>query len=153
VSQLLSSRNPRGRFGAPPGPGRPWWQTVPIYVALFASVFAFVLTAVQWAQYFTCVGSTKPTCTTVQVLTLESGSYTGLVWASSLLLVIYLGCAVATQLTLSRPQLPVVIPVVLVLVGMVCVVVSWLILGGYVGTPFGTLSPEIPMAPPVESSG
>ena len=51
MSQLLSGKQ-RGRFGAPPGPKRPWWQTVPTYMLLFVSVFAFVLTVVQWAQYF-----------------------------------------------------------------------------------------------------
>jgi hypothetical protein len=146
MSQLLSSRKPRGRFGAPPGPGRPWWQTVPTYMALFASVFAFVLTVVQWTQYFACAGSSKPACASAQLLTLESGTYTGLVWVTGGLLAVYLGCAIAAQLTLSRPHVPFIVPFVLVLVGLVCVVLAWLVLGGYVGTPVATLSPDIPIA-------
>jgi hypothetical protein len=115
-------------------------------MVLFASVFAFVLTAVQWSQYFACAESSKPTCASVQVLALESGSYTGLVWATGALLVLYLGCAIATQLTLSRPHVPFVVPLLLVLVALGCAALAWLALGGYVGTPFGTLSPDIPMA-------
>jgi hypothetical protein len=146
VSQLLSSRKPRGRFGAPPGPGRPWWQTVPVYILLFASVFAFVLTLVQWAQYFSCADSSRPACSSAQLLTLESGSYAGLVWITGGLLAAYLGCAIAAQLTLSRPHVPFVIPLLLGLLGLTCVVVAWLVLGGYIGTPFGALSSDIPIA-------
>jgi hypothetical protein len=143
MSQLLSSRNPKGRFGAPPGPKRPWWQTVPTYMLLFVSVFAFVLTVVQWAQYFSCTGES---CAAVQVLPLRSGTYTGLVWLTGALLIVYLGCAVAAQMTLSRTSVRFVIPWLLVLVGLGCVVLAWLILGGYVGTPVGTLSTDIPIA-------
>ncbi len=151
MSQLLSSRKQRGRFGAPPETGRPWWQTVPIYAVLFASFFTFVFTGVQWAQYFSCAGTNRPTCTTVNVLALESGSYAGLAWVTGAFLALYLACAIATQMTLARPHVPVVVPLLLVLVGLGCVVLVWLILGGYVGTPFGTLSPEIPIADRVGS--
>jgi hypothetical protein len=142
MSQLLSGKQ-RGRFGAPPGPKRPWWQTVPTYMLLFVSVFAFVLAVVQWGQYFSCSGET---CSAVQVLPLESGTYTGLVWLTGALLIVYLGCAVAAQITLSRTSMPFVVPLLLVLVGLSCVVLSWLILAGYVGTPVGSLSTDIPIA-------
>jgi hypothetical protein len=115
-------------------------------MVLFASVFAFVLTVVQWAQYFSCADATKPACSSAQLLTLESGSYGGLVWVTGGLLAVYVGCAIATQLTLSRPHVPFVVPLLLVLIGLSCVVLAWLVLGGYVGTPFGALSPEIPIA-------
>jgi hypothetical protein len=118
---------------------------------LFASVFAFVLTAVRWSQYFACADSSKPACGSVQLLSLESGSYLGLVWATGGLLALYVGCAVATQLTLSRPHVPFIVPLLLVLVALACAVLAWLALGGYVGTPFGTLSPDVPIAERVGS--
>lgn len=113
-------------------------------MALFAGVFAFVLTVVQWGQYFACTGATS--CAGVQVLPLESGTYSGVVWAGGALLAVSFICAVATQLTLSRSHIPFVVPLLLVVVALGLVALAWLILGGYVGTPFGSLSPDVPIA-------
>lgn len=143
MSQLLSGKQ-KGRFAAPPTAKsrRPWWHSAPVHILLAPTAILLAFAFVTWNPYFSCYdagleGQGADLCVGVEMLDSSTGSYRGIVFFSGALLLVGILCMLLAELLIRR--LPFYVLWLLAATSTACVVTTWMIMSGNLGTPFGRL--------------
>lgn len=139
MSQLLSGRH-RGRFGAPPEKGSPWWATAPVYGLLVLSTLGLVVTGAVFLAYAGCSDGGTAACQSTRLLQSSTGSYTGILAVSGTALGAGLASGLVARVVLGRRHF--LVSWGLAAVSLGCVALAFAVLSGLSPTPWGELLPD-----------
>lgn len=141
MSQLLSGKA-KGRFGAPPEVTKKSspWRVVPLYILVPLTAVFLAVSLPAWLGYYACGERHEVGCQTGgQLLTAQTGTLSGIIVATGVMLAVGILFVLASVLLVRR--WPLVIVYGLAVVGLALVVYAFLAFSGSVPTPGGTLGP------------
>lgn len=122
-------------------PKVPWYEPTVAYLILVPTALLWIFGGIVFLDYFSCGTGRRSGCAGANLLESTTGSYTGIVWTVGLLFVLSLVCAGCVQFRMGRWHFLIVWPLALVALGTA--LLAYLIISGTVGTPWGSLIPEV----------
>jgi hypothetical protein len=122
-------------------PKVPWYEPTVAYLILIPTGLLIIFAGIVFVDYFSCGRDGRSQCGGATLLESTTGSYTGIVWSVGLLLLLSVLCAAIVQFRMGRWHFLIIWSLAALALGSA--VLAYLIISGAVGTPWGSLIPDV----------
>jgi hypothetical protein len=122
-------------------PKVPWYEPTVAYLILIPTGLLVMFGGLIFLDYFSCGRGGRSGCAGANLLESTTGSYTGIVRVVGLLFLLAVLCAVVVQFRIGRWHFLMVWSLAVLALGFA--LLGYLIISGTVGTPWGSLIPEV----------